>query len=193
MKSLSKGRNSTPCDRDVVRRGMRRRHMTRDARRGGQNMGRTLQLGTGMGDRLFRMIPLVIEVSMGQSKALDSGESEPLLRKTFLSFGWWLASILVPDGARLLEGVTTSNYCSELGIHSHSIVAKTKNMNSTGGLTSYYIYFWVRETVPKPELSWNSALSSTLACDSENERGVARGKWPGLRKRGHVARGRSLF
>ena len=123
MKSLSKGRNSTPCDRDVVRRGMRRRHMTRDARRGGQNMGRTLQLGTGMGDRLFRMIPLVIEVSMGQSKALDSGESEPLLRKIFLSFGWWFASILVPDGARLLEGVTTSNYCSELGIHSHSMAS----------------------------------------------------------------------
>lgn len=98
-------------------------------------MGRTLQLGTGMGDRLFRMIPLVIEVSMGQSKALDSGESEPLLRKTFLSFGWWLASILVPDGARLLEGVTTSNYCSELGIHSHSIVDIQMSVNSTCTLT----------------------------------------------------------
>lgn len=39
-----------------------------------------------MGDRLFRMIPLVIEVSMGQSKALDSGESGPLLRKNIPLF-----------------------------------------------------------------------------------------------------------
>lgn len=77
--------------------------------------------------------------------------------------------------------------------YSHSIVTKTKNMNSTDDLTSYYIYFLVRETVSKPELTRNSALSSTLARDSENERGGARGKWPGMRKRGYVACGRFLF
>lgn len=45
---------------------------------------------------------------------------------------------------------------------------KTKSMNSTDCLTSYYIYFWVRKTILELELTWNSALSSSLARDSEN-------------------------
>ena len=47
--------------------------------------------------------------------------------------------------------------------YSHSIVGIWDRVNSTRALTCAYIYSRQHGIVPKPELTRNSALSSTLA------------------------------
>ena len=51
-------------------------------------------------------------------------------------------------------------------VYSHSIVAKQESVNSMSRLVSGLIYSIVRKIIPKPELTWNSELSSTIARDS---------------------------
>ena len=47
--------------------------------------------------------------------------------------------------------------------YSHSIVDIQASVNSKRSLNCAFIYSRQRITIPKPELSWNSTLSSTSA------------------------------
>ena len=49
----------------------------------------------------------------------------------------------------------------------HSIDAKRGKREPNEPSDQRYVYFQLREIVPKPELTWNSLLSSTSTRDSE--------------------------
>ena len=68
--------------------------------------------------------------------------------------------------ALLIDGTVATRW-KRVKLYSHSVVAKPESVNSMSYLIGSFIYLSVCETAPKPELTWNSALSSTLALDSE--------------------------